>query len=61
MPNINLPENITIPDGREFKFLLSAYGVQIYECFVNNDNTPNNWTLGINFIIAMFLSLVTLN
>ena len=47
MPDIHLPKNITIPDGIKFKFLLSAYGVQIYKCFGNNHNTPNNWTLGI--------------
>jgi hypothetical protein len=63
MPNINLPKNISIPNGHKFDFLLSAFGVQIYECFVNNHNIPNNWTLGINFIalivfIAYFLKLI---
>ncbi|CAB4396633.1 uncharacterized protein OCT59_019555 [Rhizophagus irregularis] len=44
MPNIDFPKNITIPDHHKFDFLLSAYGVQIYKCFVNN-HIPNNWTL----------------
>ncbi|CAG8550556.1 16836_t:CDS:2, partial [Funneliformis caledonium] len=43
-PNIHLPKNITVPTGNKFKFLLSAYGVQIYKCVVNKDGVPNNWT-----------------
>ncbi|RGB38298.1 hypothetical protein C1646_692674 [Rhizophagus diaphanus] len=40
-PNIDLPENITIPTDRNFKFILYAHGYQIYQCNVEN----KTWTL----------------
>ncbi|CAI2176033.1 2661_t:CDS:2 [Funneliformis geosporum] len=42
-PDIPLPKNISVPNDHKFKFLLSAYGVQIYKCVVN-EHVPNNWT-----------------
>ncbi|GBC04555.1 hypothetical protein RclHR1_05730011 [Rhizophagus clarus] len=40
-PNIDLPENITIPTDRNFKFALYGHGYQIYQCSVVN----KTWTL----------------
>jgi len=45
-PSTPLPDNLTLPDGQDFKFLLYGSGVQVYQCTANSTaGQPGSWTL----------------
>jgi hypothetical protein len=54
-PNIDLPNNITIPSDRKFKFILYAHGYQIYKC----DAINKTWTLGRRILSRIMSRIMT--